>query len=864
VRCKLLSYFCLVEVLILNHRLTYIIFLLAIGLFLLPACSTKKNKFLNRFWHSTNTKFNGYFNGNDALKNGILEVSKAKKDNFNQIITVYDFGSRTGWSEQNAMWDRSIKKGVLMIKKHSMLINGKQYNKYIDDCYLMMGIAHYFKLDFDMGIGQLRYVSENSEKKSTQQLARIWMLRSYVEKGELAEATSVLRQIDKGALDKKIEPEYWPSIAEYRIKSGDFEKAIEALDLSIEKEKTKKKKARYTFVKAQIYQQLKDNANSFAYYSKVLKLRPEYELEFQSKINMALSSEDQSGDDLRKILKKMLKDEKNIDYMDQIYYALGVIDLKEKKKKEAIENFELSSKNSTKNKDQKGVSFLALAKIYFEDRQYEMAQAYYDSTSNFLQKENPEYENVIRLKENLTEVVFNIKVIQLQDSLQRIASMTEKDRIAFLEDYVEKLKQEDEENKNKPAANVQNNNQAGTGGTWYFYNKQAMTFGLSEFKKIWGERVLEDDWRRSNKSSTGVGNEITTNEPIYNPRYDPSTYLKEIPLSDSMLKASYEMIWDALYNLGVVYKEKINDYERSAESFESLVKRNNTNKHFPLTYYQLYLVYKTLNNTDKANNYKSILLREYPLSEYAQILSNENYFAATKDVKDTALALYDNAYQDYVQKSYSTVIAKCEQAMSSYPSSPNLHRFALLKAIAVYESGMKDGFSDRLKEVIKTYKGTESALTAERIIALLIPANQTETTPNQKENETPEKKADNYTFGENEEHFVAIIVPTIKVNVSGATKKITAFNDLEFSNNNLSVTTSLLGTQQQVLLIRRFKNKNESMNYLSVFNKKGVADQLALGSGTSVFAISISNYTLLFKNQDVNNYLKFYSENYTP
>lgn len=835
----------------------------------LGGCSTKKNTFLNRFWHSMNTKFNGYFNGNEALKAGIQDLVKSRRDNFTKIIPVYDYGDRNGFQSQNAQWDRAVKKGVIMIKKHSMLINGKQYNRYIDDCYLMMGIAHYFKLDFVMGVGQLRYVAENSEKKKTQDEAKIWMVRSFLEDGELAEAATAIRRIDAEGLDAKLKSSYWTTLADYYIRDKEYEKAIQSLDKAIEFEKKKKRKARYMFVRGQLFQKLKDNTKAYESFAAVLKFKPEYELEFQSKISMARTAGQDSNEELKKLLKKMLKDDKNIEYQDQIYYAIASINLKENNKEQAILHYKKSVAASISNKNQKGLSFLELARISFADRKYEPAQAYYDSTSTFLEKDHPEYDAVTRLKENLTEVVLNIKIIQLQDSLQRLARLDDKSLMAFLDDYVEDLKKLDDEKK-QSQGNIDGNQIIDGGeGKWYFYNTQALAFGRNEFKKVWGERPLEDDWRRSNKNTTSFS-DVNTNEPAYNPRYDPLTYLREIPRNDSMMTASHEMIWEALYNLGLLYKEKILDLELSAESLEDLVKRNTKNKHFPITYYQLYLVFKDLKNEEKSNYYKNLIIGQYPSSQYAQILSNPDFMGQKDQSDDKAAPLYDQAYVAYKNGNYAQADIYCQQAFSEFAESRMLHRFALLSALITKETIGIETFIKALKDVINKYQGTESSHTANRLLALLSDTTTESKSDTSTQSDIKPIKTDSlktsatspYSKDLNAEHIIIIIIPSLKGNVSAATQKINQFNDENYSIAGLSVNVSLMGNSSQVILIRKFKNGNDAVNYLKLFNKKDMISNLQLGQNIKTFPITMSNYALLFKNQDVESYATFYQANY--
>lgn len=826
---------------------------------LATSCSTKKNKALNKFWHNLNTHYNGWFNGNEAVKTGMMELSKSRRDNYNKIIPVFEYGDKSNWSNMNASSDRAIKKAVVMIKKHSMLINGKQYNKWIDDCYLMMGKAHFFKGEHPMAIGQFKYVADNSEKNTTKDEARIWMIKTYTEMGEFPDAGTVMRQVDKEALDTKLRWEYYAAAAQYFIRIQEWEQAIETLDKAILYTKKKKRIARYWFIKGQIYQVLNDNGNAYKSFFNVLKFKPEYELEFQSKINLAQTSENQSNEDLRKLLKKMLRDGKNVDYLDQIYYAMAIIDLKENKRDDGIKNLQNSIKNSTSNKTQKGLSFLKLAELYFAERKYEPAQAYYDSTAAFLDKDHPKYDEVIRLKDNLTAVVNDIRIVEKQDSLQKLGRMDEKELMSFLEDYVEDLKTKDEEAKLK--GNVIDFTSGGvTQGKWYFYNPQTLSFGLNDFRKIWGNRALEDDWRRSNKGSNSFV-ESPEDTGGVNPRYDVNTYLAEIPRTDSAYQASNQMIYDALYDLGLVYKEKIEDYPRSAEAFENLVSRNTTNNHFPVTYYQLYLVYNTMKNTEKSDYYKKLLITQYPESEYAKMLGDPSY-SVHKDDKDEAAPLYEAAYNLYVAGSYDQCRTACASALQQYPETKIEHRFALLSALCTGKLGTTEEFKLALEGVKGKYTNTESAVTADRLLKYM----NGEASGNENNNgsllNNVNGKVATFKYDPKAEHMFIIVVSDAAKKLDGAIAALNMFNDKNFQIKGLSVNNTLMGKNYQVLIIRKFNDAEDVMSYYKMFTSQGVLEKLNIGAPAKGFGISVLNYGVLFKQLNVDDYESFFKETY--
>jgi len=826
---------------------------------ILVGCSTKKNTAFGRFWHSTNTKFNGYFNGNDAIKVGMQELSKTRKDNYSKIIPTFDYGDRSNWASMNTNSDRAIKKAVIMIKKHSMFINGKQYNKWIDDCYMLMGKANFFKLEHSLGVNQLKHVTENSEKQFTKDEAKIWMVRTYNEMGEFAEAGTVIRGIDKGGVDKKLLPEYYSVIADYYIRQKEWEKSLENIDDAIKYSKNKKKIARLEFIRGQIFEITGDTKKAYECYEKVVKYKPEYVMEFQARINMARTAENSNNEMLRKTLKKMLKDGKNIEYLDQVYYAIAIIDLKEDKKDEAIKNLNKSLRSSIDNQNQQALSHLKLAELSMEARKYELAQGYYDSTSTLLAKDHPKYDEVMRLRENLTQLVENIRIVETQDSLQRLSKMDSLELVDYFTKYTEDLKQKDEDAKNNPNTNpVDFNTNPNSSGKWYFTNPQQLSLGSTEFKKVWGNRVLEDDWRRQNKAANFLSDpkvDTVINDDD-NPRYDPNTYISQVPKGDSAIQASTAMIYKALYNIGTIYKDKILDLPRAIEAYEELETRapKNNPEYFPITYFQLYNLYKVLNKQEGMNRYKDIILNDYPNSDYAAIILDPDKFAEKNEEKDAAVPAYTGAYNQYKTGDYIGSLSASNNAFTQFSSSKILHRFALLKALCVDKLSGRDSFKVELKRVIDNYAGTESASTAQRLINAI---------DGKKEEINPEIniKAE-FSYNASAEHFIIIYIPDAAKKIDGAIGKIIEFNEMEFEGREYSVSNSILPGSGQVVLIRKMSNAPEAKVYIDKYEEKGMVLKANFNSPSKIMAISSGNFATLMKTPSMAEYQNFYSEKY--
>jgi tetratricopeptide (TPR) repeat protein len=859
----------------LTRRLIYLL----LAAFIVASCSTRQDKWLNRTWHSVNTRYNGYFNGNEAIKEGIVNLSKAHKDDFNRVIGVYRYGDKDIAQSVNPQTDRAIAKGVAMIKKHSMLINGKQRNKWIDDCYFLIGKANYLKREFGQTQQQLRYVIQTSEKQSVKDLAHVWMVKSYLDEGEFSQAEAELNNIAQKDLSGESKLEFQLALADFFIRQKDYAPAIVPLTEAIKLTKKKRVRARYVFIMGQIYRYLNRCGEAGRFFRQTIKLRPEYELEFQAAINLALCSDSESKNmELKRTLKQMTKDDKNIDYLDQIYYALAIISEKEKDDKAAVQYYNQSIRNSTTNNNQKGLSYLALAQYYFKNNNFVYAQKYYDSTVTNLKKDHPEYDQIVNLKENLGEIVKHIKVINEQDSIQALSALPEKERRKKIEDMIDKMRDEDEKKKlaeNNPANSILNQNKAvnladadPAVGKFYFENKQTVALGIADFKKNWGDRKLEDNWRRKNKSNSGpvsfdsppagTGTDDKKDEELEKTRYNPDTYLKGLPLSDSALLASNDQILDALFALGTLYKQNLKNYTEAARSFEKLIERSKDNKHVPLTYYHLYILYKLLNDEQASEKNKNIILNDYPVSEYAEIILNPRFMQMKQSDNKQAEGIYKQAFAAYKSNMYDKALGLCETAITSYPTATAVPRCALLKAICTGALNGKDMYIQELRMVSKNYPGHEVQKEADRILGLLATSQN-----------APGLPADNANAGAGftvdfaDKHFFILLIPDPAFEMNKLKNNFSDFNKEFYSSSELSVVGTVLDADNQILVVKEFANRDQALTYLkSVDNNADFIDKIETEATPISFVISYKNFGLLMKDRKVAEYLKFFYTNY--
>ena len=158
----------------------YRIILLLLMLLLINSCSTKKKSWVNRQYHNTTAKYNGYFNGKESLKSGIRKIHVNHKDDYTSILPIYKEVNLKNSNTQSYM-DKAIKKGSVVIQRHSMKIRGKEYCKWIDDSYLLVGKAYFYKGEFQEAIKTFTFIIEEYKKNEIRFYATLWLIRSHLE-----------------------------------------------------------------------------------------------------------------------------------------------------------------------------------------------------------------------------------------------------------------------------------------------------------------------------------------------------------------------------------------------------------------------------------------------------------------------------------------------------------------------------------------------------------------------------------------------------------------------------------------------------------------------------------------------------------
>jgi tetratricopeptide (TPR) repeat protein len=860
-----------------------IVLVLAIIVFFAISCSQKKNTYVNRTFHNVTSHYNGYYWARENIKEGVDKIRRSYNEDYSKLLPLFVYGDEKQVKSNSGNFDKAIEKISRVIAYHSMLIKGKEYVKWIDENYLVLGQAHFYKKDYYAAIEVFEYIVRQYPLTPTKYQALMWLIKTYNAQNSVinTQATIDLLQNDK-KFPEKFAGEFAILQAEHYIMMENYDKAIFQLTKGIGLTKKKKDKARYYFILAQLYELKGDNKKASINYANCYRLNPHYELYFNAKIKRALTTNTSALKDIKKELTKMLKDDKNIEYRDQIYFTLAEIAIKEKDTTVALKYYQASAQSSLKNVKQKGQSYLKAADIFFEQTEYRIAQAYYDSAVTFLPKEYKDYNFIVNKKNSLTGLVKNLDIIIAEDSLQRIAKMDSVKRNKLIRKIIDQLIA-DEKKKEEEKQNQQNNNQFNVGnnnnnnngnnqnlgGTWYFYNPSQVSFGFSDFIKKWGPRENEDNWRRGNRevfidpnanngndNPKDTGKKTTTIADNKKIEY----YLKNLPLTEEQKQKSRDKIIEGYYNSGSIYKEQLKDYPKAIAQFEELNKRFPENKYLLQNYYQLYRINLVIKDNKRAEYYKNIFLTKYPDTEYAKIIKNPAYSSELMASKNEVENFYNVTYASYVAGKYVDVLQNVKRADSIYAKSELMPKFALLGAYAAGKSIGISEYESALTKIVVTYPKDPVKQKAQELLDQL--KKYKSKGGDSLSTLKPDTVKPLFTYTNATEHYCMIIFPNEKNNLTNVKIKLADFNTQYFPLVNLSMPSVLLDATTNVITIRSFADGKKAMDYYSLLNSDLKVFEGIEMSKVIVVVISADNYTTFYKGKKVTEYKKFFQESY--
>lgn len=741
-------------------------------------CSTQKNTAKTRFWHSFKARYNTYYNGSLAYIDGSLEKENGNKDNFTEMLPLYTVTNKQSRELGKSNFDRAIEKCQKTIKLHSIKrrpewtknrrktekdiewLSRREYNPFLWRAWLLMGRSQFYKGAFDEAASTFAYMGRLYQTQpAIYAKSRAWLAKSYIEEGWLYDAEDVIRGMERDSIHWSARKEWDYTYADYYIHTGDYAKAVPYLRRVIKHEMRRKQRAREWYLMGQLQAALGNKAEALKAYKKVVRQNPPYEIEFNARIAM---TEVLSGAQSKKMigrLKRMAASDKNKDYLDQVYYALGNIYMARQDTANAISSYERGAAKATRSGIEKGVLMLRLGDIYWDMERYGDAQRCYGEAIGMLDKERKDYEQLSERSKVLDQLVPYTDAVQLQDSLQELARMPEAERNAAIDRTINELKRKEREERRKQQEEdaqqtisqnsgnnaTQNNrpnaaqqNQQNANALWYFYNPMAVSQGKAAFEKLWGKRENADNWQRINKTVVATMQDepemsqeqldsIAHAEAVadslaqiadsaQNDPHRREYYLAQIPFTKEQVDASNKVIEDGLFNSGVIFKDKLDNLPLAEKQLTRLVSAYTDYERLADAYYHLYLLYMRKGDAPTADTYVARLKKEYPENEWTILLSDPHFVENARFGAAVEDSLYASTYDAFKAARYKEVAANVKVSTQRFPLGANRDKFVFIGGLGKLNEGDADGCLKDMKTVVEKYPQSGVATMAGMIV----------------------------------------------------------------------------------------------------------------------------------------------------
>lgn len=734
---------------------------------------------MTRRVHAFKGRYNTYFNGHEAFKEGRQLQEDGNRDNFTELIPMFVTGNKATVKIGVSNFDRAIEKSQKTIKTHSITarpewkksrpktakdriwLSQKEYNPFLWRAWFLMGEAQFRKGEYMEAASTFAYIQRlYFHKPNLVARARLLEARCYAEMEWFYDAEDLISRAQRDSFPKNLNPLKAAVLGDIQLRQKQYPEAILNIEKALKSEHRKLPKARMYLLLGQLYHLIGHDPEAYRYFKKVIRLNPPYELEFNARIQMSEAlSKGQTKQMIRK-LKSMAKNPKNKEYLDQVYYAIGNIYLSKGDTTQAIWAYKDGVEKSTRNGIEKGVVLLHLGQLYWNREKFVDAQKCYSQAFGLLDKDHSSYKEVDERSKILDELLPFATAVELQDSLQMMASLDSVTRMEKIKKTIEELKKKEreEEKKAQEAANAQANQSNQRGGAaanaqqqgvgnrnaqqtavWYFYNPTAVAAGKTEFEKKWGKRELADDWRRSNKTVLNDFNEeelpdslvaiqdsiAAVEDSIFqankgkkqtkaekdsikaeeyaNDPHRPEYYLKDIPFTEEQMAASNAALVEGLYGSAIIYKDRMDNFPLAERTFQRILLNFPEFQQMDEVYYNMFQLYSRMERRDDAEDYKQRLIAEYPDNAHGKLIADPNFEFKGRYGKQIEDSVYQDTYDAFKFSDYQTVINHSQEMAEEYPEGANRARFMFLEALSKLEMGDREHFMEDLKTIVEKY-----------------------------------------------------------------------------------------------------------------------------------------------------------------
>ncbi|WP_085516130.1 type IX secretion system periplasmic lipoprotein PorW/SprE [Marivirga sericea] len=847
-------------------------------LLILGACSPENSGIVGYSYHNVTAKYNAYFIANEKLQEVLLEIEEAHKNNFNRVLMV------KAPIDTNIV-NANTEKVEDVIKKASIAIQRHKVSKWVDDSYILVGIARMLNQEFEESIETLKYVNVNSKDEQTKYLALTHLIRTFTEYGELNNALAVIDYLNRQKLSKSNKRALYLNAANYYQITNNPNNLIRYLSEAIKLMPKGPEKAKMHFILGQLYQKSKLDAVAYDNYNEVLSNRPPYELSFYARLNMAQVTELSKGEDVKKIRKyfeQLLKDGKNTEFKDKIYYEMAEFELKQDNITEAIPFYESSIQESIDNLRQKSFSYHKLGLIYFDKlKKYPLAKAYYDSAYNIMPKDESIYPQVETRHDVLSDFIKQFNTIHENDSLLNLAKMDSSalntmfltlrnDRIA---------KQEEEEKKQKRAERNQAANtkqsafeegpslQTNTapGGGFYFYDPSTVAQGRNTFKRTWGDRSLQDDWRTKRNQLYEENNAIENENELamagQNKAVEKSEeeliaderseFFNSIPFDTEEQQQLHEEMEVAYYKLGNIYNFDIQEKQDAVKTYETLLERYPDTDYRAEILYLLYIYYQE-KELDKASTFADELVQKFPDTIFAKLIKNPNYQEESNQASAKVKVIYEKAYRLYQNEYYKEALKEINDGLNNYPENDYEDNLKLLEALITGVLDGKNAYRFKLQTFLEDYPESDVYDFAKSLLAAI----------DQLDKKQQQKEQIKYIPFFEQAHYFVVVYEKNKALSGVLPEEIEAFGEKFFPDQNLNAGNLVFNDEYSMVLLSEFNQKNAAEAFYKKFNSDLSPLKNFSSLNFSNFIISKDNFQIYYQAKVVDSYTEFFNSNY--
>jgi TolA-binding protein len=876
----------------LKNKVTYFL-AFAASLLVLTSCGVNRKNVIAKKYHNTTTYFNYLYNGEVIYKEGVKQINAAYLVPPDGYIPVWYAGTEEQAKTYGTNFEKAIEKCEVALQKH----NHKD-NHYFDDLRFLIGRSWFYKRNYTLAIKNFEYVIKTYPESKIIPDVYLWMVKAHFMDDNGTMATKILEEkLSKLPLKKRHYGELALLKAQMNLEAGKYEEVVRILNSSKESIRGATNKARAHFLLGQIYQDQKSTSRAYENYKRVTKTNTDYELIFNAKLNMAkllIESQDGTADNakLRRLLKKMLRDEKNVDYKDRVYYEIAMLDLKTGNRPGAIENLKASIAANTGNQRQKALSYYKVGQIYFyEIKDFPMAQVYFDSASIAITRDAPEFREISTISATLKEFVGFTKAITLQDSLLRLSKLSDKALDAFVDNVIadEKKRKEESDAKQLEELNRLNDpnlfnqsDQTGSarrGNEFYFDSPDLVNSGRMEFEQRWGPRKNEDNWRRKTKATQvgdiaeeGDGENIEVNASDVE-KYgskEKARMIKMVPRNEEERAAAEAKLVEAMYGLGQVYATKLNIPDSAIAVYTRLITRFPAADYALRSQYALYVIYKDKGEISTAQEIADKICRTYPTSRYCRYCRGEKYEEESKSMFEDFASAYAALLETYQRKDYATCVDFSNFIAATFPNSAGTPEVLMIRGKAYGFTGQRDSLKTIYTFIKANFPDSDVIPEVTRTLQLMDGGKTTETNgfPRPREVNTGLKGS-----GENvdprftgltselkpgEKVFVVMLVKKEKIANDKLQIKINDFHAKFFQADRLNVSVLLYKNEYHLPYITQFDDWKAAMAYIRAASQEEELSNLFTQPEEKMMVISAANFRTAYGKKRMEDYAMYY------